>query len=188
MSTTRRTLIRVEDNVDRIREQWTRERPDLDTSAMGIVGRVSRLSRHFERELRTTFQEHGLEAWEFDVLATLRRAGTPYELKPTALLEALMVTSGAVTNRIDQLTSRGLVYRKANPNDRRGSLVGLTAQGLLLVDEVIALHVKNQDRIIAALPADDRPLLARMLRDLLLDLETAPSPRTAADPGPEAAS
>jgi DNA-binding MarR family transcriptional regulator len=186
MNASRRTLWHVEDNVDRIQAQWKRERPDLDTSAMGIVGRVSRLSRHFERELRTTFREHGLEAWEFDVLATLRRAGAPYELKPTALLEALMVTSGAVTNRIDQLTSRGLVYRKADPNDRRGSLVGLTAQGLHLVDEVAAIHVRNQTRIVSALAPDDRPELARMLRELLLKLEpssmSGPTPVVTARP------
>lgn len=161
----------TEDAVDHILAQWRRERPDVDTSPMGVIGRISRLSRTFEKQLRVGFQEHGLEPWEFDVLATLRRVGKPYEIAPTALIPALMVTSGAVTNRIDQLTQRGLVYRKPDPKDRRGNRVGLTAQGLRLIDAALETHVANERSILAPLTPDECATLQPLLRKLLLAME-----------------
>ena len=117
------------DHVDRVVEQWAAERPELDASPIRIVGRVSRLSRGIDRQLKTVFDRHGIEAWEYDVLAALRRSGPPYELTAGALLASLMITSGAVTNRIDRLEARGLVRRVKAPHDGRIVLVQLTAAG-----------------------------------------------------------
>src|SRR4051794_25559607 len=102
------TVVPVQrDHVDRVVDAWATERPDVDASPIQIVGRVSRLSRQIDQRLKAVFNEHGLEAWEYDLLAALRRVGPPYELTAGEILEALMITSGAVTNRIDRLEQRG---------------------------------------------------------------------------------
>src|SRR5256885_1533455 len=113
------------DAVDRILDQWRSERPDVDVWPMGVIGRITRLSRVLDRELKEFFAGHGLEHWEFDVLATLRRSGPPYELTAGALNRAAMVTSGAITNRIDRLSARGLVERVPDAEDRRSVRVRL---------------------------------------------------------------
>ncbi|MFD0886851.1 MarR family winged helix-turn-helix transcriptional regulator [Streptosporangium algeriense] len=155
------------DAVDALLAQWERERPALDVWPMGIVGRISRLSRLLERELKEFFAAHGLEPWEFDVLATLRRAGPPYELTAVALLRAAMVTSGAITNRIDRLEARGLVERVRDVRDRRLVPVRLTPRGWEIVEELVGLHVANEARLLAVLDVDDRERLAGTLRVLL---------------------
>ena len=111
------------DHVDFVTQQWERERPDLDVSAMGIIGRVGRLYLAYQAEMQRTFQRFGLNAAKFDVLATLRRAGAPHELSPGDLLKATMVASGTMTNRIDRLEADGLVRRKVNPADSRSFLI-----------------------------------------------------------------
>jgi DNA-binding MarR family transcriptional regulator len=161
------------DQVDKILAQWRRERPDIDTSSMGVIGRIPRISRRFDRELRREFRKHDLADWEFDLLAALRRSGSPFEMSPTALVGALMITSGAVTNRSDRLAARGLVYRKADATDRRANFVGLTAEGLRLVDETLAAHVANEERMLAALNKAERAALEPLLRKLLTSLEHA---------------
>src|SRR5690349_3748413 len=118
---------------------------------MGIIGRLNRLSRIVDRELKDFFAGHGLEHWEFDVLATLRRSGPPYALTAGALNRAAMVTSGAITNRIDRLAAKGLVERVPDEQDRRSVRVRLTERGLALVDEVVGLHVANEARLLASL-------------------------------------
>src|SRR3954447_8672015 len=128
----------VEDEVDRLVAAWQQERPDLDVAPLEVLSRVSRLSRHLERERRAAFADHGLEPWEFDVLTTLRRSGEPYELSPGALLRATLVTSGTMTNRIDRLAAARLVRRRPDPEDRRGVLVSLTELGRERVDEAFA--------------------------------------------------
>ncbi|WP_412544470.1 MarR family transcriptional regulator [Longispora sp. K20-0274] len=160
--------------VDGFLEQWRRERPDLDPAPMGVIGRVSRLGALFDRELKQFFAGHGLERWEFDVLATLRRAGAPHELTMGALLEHMMVTSGAITNRIDRMAARGLVERRADPADRRSVRVGLTDEGLRLVNAVIADHLDNERRILRSLSAGEQAELAVLLRSLLIGLGDSP--------------
>ncbi|MCO5972741.1 MarR family winged helix-turn-helix transcriptional regulator [Actinoallomurus soli] len=157
----------MSDAVDQILGQWARERPDLDAWPMGIIGRINRLSRLVDRELKDFFAAHGLEHWEFDVLATLRRSGPPYALTAGALNRAAMVTSGAITNRIDRLAAKGLVERVPDEQDRRSVRVRLTERGRALVDEVVGLHVANEARLLASLSPDRRMELADLLRDLL---------------------
>lgn len=158
------------DAVDAILAQWARERPDVDASPMGIVGRISRAQQLLGRELKGFFAERGLDTSEFDVLATLRRHGAPYELTAGALLKAAMVTSGAITNRIDRLEAKGLVERVRDAEDRRSVRIRLTPQGLALVDELVGLHVANEHRLLAGLAPDDRERLAGALRTLLESL------------------
>src|SRR5262249_34478694 len=146
------------------------ERPDLDVWPMGIVGRISRLSRLLDQELKTFFARFDLERWEFDVLATLRRSGPPYELTAGALHRAGLGTSGAITNRIDRMTARGLVERVADAEDRRSIRVRLTDKGWTTVEALLAAHVENEARILSALNPSDRDLLAGALRDLLESL------------------
>ncbi|MGI5201273.1 MarR family winged helix-turn-helix transcriptional regulator [Spirillospora sp. CA-108201] len=158
------------DAVDAILAQWGRERPDLDVSAMGVVGRISRAQALLGRELKEFFAARGLESWEFDVLATLRRHGAPYELTAGALLRAAMVTSGAITNRIDRMEAKGLVERVRDTGDRRSVRIGLTPRGLEIVDELVGLHVANEERLLAALAPAERGRLAAALRTLLESL------------------
>src|SRR6188768_4127125 len=122
------------DEVDRIVDSWSRERPDLDFSPLQVLSRVGRLSRHLDRARRQAFAASGLEPWEFDVLAALRRAGAPYQLSPKALLQQTLVSSGTMTNRIDRLVERRLVERRTDPNDGRGILVIMTERGQERVD------------------------------------------------------
>ncbi|OCP07564.1 transcriptional regulator [Ensifer sp. LC13] len=159
------------DRVDRILAQWNRERPDLDVSAMGLLGRLSRLSAHIAREIDKSFSERGLNASSFDVLATLRRSGAPYRLSPGELLDTTMVSSGTMTNRIDQLEKAGLVERIANPEDRRSVIIALTEEGLSRVDEAATAHVANQHRVVSALSPEERTALDCLLRKYLAAFE-----------------
>lgn len=148
-------------------DQWARERPDLDVSPMQVIGRVSRLVPLLEEGLRPPFAAEGLGDGEFDVLASLRRAGDPFVLTPTQLTESMMVTSGAVTKRVDRLVAKGLVTRVASPTDGRGRLIALTAEGVALVDRLVVEHVANERRLLAALTPDQCGALAGLLRTLL---------------------
>jgi DNA-binding MarR family transcriptional regulator len=165
-----------EDQVDKIIEQWHRERADLDVSPMGIIGRVSRISRRLEQRLQDVFSEYHLNAGEFDVLATLRRNGPPFCLTPTELFQSLMVTSGTMTNRIDQLEKKGLVERQRDPDDRRGVLVVLTQSGRELVDRALKDHVANEKQLLSTLANEEQQELVVLLRKLLLSLESEPGP------------
>ncbi|QKW36323.1 MarR family transcriptional regulator [Actinomadura sp. NAK00032] len=163
------------DAVDAILAQWARERPDVDASPMGVIGRISRAELLLGRELKRFFAERGLESWEFDVLATLRRHGAPYELTAGELLTAAMVTSGAITNRIDRLEAKGLVERIRDTGDRRSVLIRLTPRGLETVEGLVAEHAANEDRLLAALDPAERARLASALRTLLESLgDTSP--------------
>ncbi|MFI8971322.1 MarR family winged helix-turn-helix transcriptional regulator [Nocardia asteroides] len=161
----------MRDAVDLITEHWGIQRPDVDVSPMAIVGRITRLARILEQDLKRFFAGHGLEFWEFDVLATLRRSGGDTGLTAGALNRAAMVTSGAITNRIDRLEAKNLVRRVPSPEDRRSVFVQLTAEGRELVDRVLPLHVKNEQRLLASLGADDREQLAGLLRTLAVGLD-----------------
>jgi DNA-binding MarR family transcriptional regulator len=158
------------DGVDLILEQWRRERPDLDPSPIGVIGRVSRLARELEQRLEPVYREHGLEAGWYDVLATLRRTGPPYRLRPTEFTSALMLTSSGTTKRLDRLEQAGLIARSPDPEDRRGTLITLTAAGRELVDSVTTAHLENERRILSALTDAERRKLADLLRRLQLGL------------------
>lgn len=147
-------------------EQWGTQRPDLDVSPMAVIGRLKRLSRLIDAELRRTFAAHGLDAASFDVLATLRRSGPENRLTPAELMLASMVTSGAVTQRLDRLQDRGLVTRTPSPSDRRVVHVALTGHGRALIDEALPDHLATENRLLAALTPPERAALANALRHL----------------------
>lgn len=159
------------DHVDSILAQWKRERPDLDASPMGILGRITRLESYAGRRIADELARFDLARGEFDVLATLRRSGAPHRLHPKALSERLMLSSAAMTNRLDQLEKRGLIRRTDDPDDRRALLIELTAEGKKLVDAAVAAHVANEERILAVLTKKERKELAELLRKLLLSVE-----------------
>ena len=160
-----------QDFIDMILDRWARERPDLDVSPMGVIGRISRACRVLEEEMSNIFSVYGLNRGEFDVLVALRRAGRPYRLKPTELSSDLMVTSGGMTNRLDRMEKSGLIVRQPDPTDRRGVLVCLSEHGRRLVDEILVAYVENQHRLLSSLDQADRDALANILRKLLLPLE-----------------
>ncbi len=159
------------DEVDRIVAAWSVERPDLDTSPMSVLSRVTRLARRLDLERRAAFSDHQLEPWQFDVLASLRRAGEPYALTPGALMNELMVSSGTTTNRIDRLEREGLVVRSPSPDDRRTVLVTLTETGRRRVDTALIALLDCEARILAPLSVEDSARLASLLRGLLLPFE-----------------
>ncbi|MBG6180819.1 MarR family winged helix-turn-helix transcriptional regulator [Arthrobacter sp. CAN_A1] len=154
------------DHVDLILKQWGAERPDLDASPMGVVGRLSRLSRQIDRELEQTFLSHGLDAASFDVLATLRRSGQPYTLTPRELTASSMVTSSAIAQRLNRLEERRLVARAQDPGDGRGKQVALTAEGLTLIDAALPDHLETERRILSPLSPEERDALAVLLTKL----------------------
>ena len=156
------------DDVDRIVDAWQRERPDLDVEPLHVLSRISRLAKQHDRVRSSAFAQHGLEGWEFDVLAALRRAGDPYELTPGQLVAETLVTSGTMTTRVDRLIGRGLVLRRPDPRDRRGVLVQLTPSGRDVVDGALSTLLTHEQRLVAALSPKDRAVLPEMLRRLLL--------------------
>jgi DNA-binding MarR family transcriptional regulator len=164
----------MKDEVDRLIEAWRRERPDLDVAPMEVLSRVTRLARHLDRARSHAFATHGLESWEFDVLAALRRAGAPYQLSPGRLLKETLVTSGTMTNRVDRLAAHGLVERLPDPADRRGVLVQLTTAGRDAVDAALADLLAHERTLLAAVTDRDQAKLARLLRELVgpFDQET----------------
>lgn len=159
------------DPVDAILAQWQRERPDLDVSPMGIIGRMGRLAKHLERSIQETVSDFGLNGGEFDVLATLRRSGRPYQLSPTELFNALMVSSGTMTNRIDRLEQADLVKRMDDPSDRRGTLIQLTSKGFNTIEKAVEAHVANGHRLLIVLDEAEREVLAQLLSKLLISFE-----------------
>ena len=159
------------DPVDEILAQWNRERPDLDVSPMGVIGRMGRLAKHLERAIQQTFSEFDLTVGEFDVLAALRRSGQPYQLTPTELFNTLMVSSGTMTHRIDRLEQADLVKRIPDPSDRRGTLIQLTDKGFDVIEKAVEAHVKNEHRALSALKQSEREVLTGLLRKLLISFE-----------------
>jgi DNA-binding MarR family transcriptional regulator len=164
------------DPVDRITAQWRRERPDLDPSPMGVIGRISRSAVLLQRELDGAFAQFGLTGGDFDVLATLRRAGPPFTLSPGQLSLSTMVSSGGMTKRLDRLEAMGLVRRDPDPDDRRGVLISLTAVGRALIDRAVEAHLENEKRLLAGMSPAKRAQLAELLRELLLGLEEPAPP------------
>jgi DNA-binding MarR family transcriptional regulator len=162
------TVTDVEDSVDSILGQWARERPDLDCSPMGVIGRISQLQREVHLAQRATFARHGLDVPSFDVLAALRRAGEPYQLTPTALMRTALVTSGAITQRLDRLEEKGLITRERSAADGRAVVVTLTAAGRAALDAALPDHLETEQRLLDGLSDAEREQLAGLLRRLLV--------------------
>ena len=159
------------DGVDDIVEQWRRERPDLDTAAMAIFGRIYRAARHAGAAQERCYAQFGITRADFDVLATLRRAGTPDGLSPGHLTSALMLTSGGMTGRLDRLEKAGLVARTPDPEDRRALLVKLTPAGRDLVDRAVTAGLAEQQRLLGDLSVAQQRRVNELLRELLASVE-----------------
>ncbi len=159
------------DAIDRLVEQWFKEKPELDTQPMAIMGRLMRIAKHMETRVAELHKQYDLKMGEFDVLATLRRAGAPYCLTPSALIESMMLTSGAMTNRLDKLETKGLIVREHSKEDRRSVTVELTAKGLMLIDKLIIEHVEVQRGFIHDLSEEEKSQLNIALKNLLPQFE-----------------
>ncbi|WP_344486772.1 MarR family winged helix-turn-helix transcriptional regulator [Glycomyces endophyticus] len=161
----------VDDDVAGMVGQWRRERPDLDASPMLVVGRLFRLADGFDRRLRPPFAAAGLGNGDFDVLAALRRAGDPYSLSAGELSRTVLVTTGAITKRVDRLEAKGLVAREVADEDARGRRITLTPEGVALTDRLMGEHLANQARLLEALTAEERDTLAELLARIAADTE-----------------
>lgn len=159
------------DSIDRIRQQWRRERAELDTKPMETIGRILRIQFLAGMRMRRIFRQYRLDAGGFDVLATLRRSGAPHRLTPTQLYQQLVLTSGAMTNRIDVLENMELVQREPDPDDRRGTLIRLTRRGRQVIDEAMPAHLRGETAMVAHLSISEQKTLGRLLGKLLRGLE-----------------
>ena len=164
----------MNDHVDFVVAQWAQAMPSVDVSSMEIFGRMARISKHLERMRAEALAQYGFKEGEFDVLATLRRAGAPYRLTPTELYRSLLITSGAMTNRLE---SAGMVERIADNQDKRSSQVALTAQGKALIDKAVLTHTEIQELVLAPLSAEQRELFAQLLKQMLAHLPGEGAPR-----------
>lgn len=160
------------DPVDQQLKQWRQERPDLDTPGLAIIDRISMLSKQIRSRTRIALRPMNLKTWEFEVLSALRRQGNPHELPPSVLAKMSMLTTGAMTNRIDRLEERDLVKRKPDPEDRRGLYVVLTQKGVDLIDQAIEVRTEEAANIVNCLREPERVALEHLLRTLLLETRT----------------
>ena len=158
-------------HVDNILQQWSKERPDLDTSPMAITGRIAQISASFGREMQETFSEYELNHASFDLLATLLRSGPPYSLSPSKLISSTMVTSGTMTNRIDRLEEAGLVIRTQNGEDKRSYIVSLTDKGYSIINQAIEVHVQKLHHLTKGLSADECEVLSTLLQRLISSIQ-----------------
>lgn len=159
------------DEVDRILGDWANARPDLDLGPLAVFSRMTRITKHVDRARTDAFARSGLSTWEFDVLAVLRRGGSPYRQSPKRLVQQTLVSSGTMTNRIDRMEERGLVRRLTDPNDGRGVLVEMTEQGQTLVDAAMTRLSDAEERMLGGMPRSERERLATLLRRLALSVD-----------------
>lgn len=164
------------DAVDRIIAAWRAVRPDLDLRPMATIGRLGRTTAFVRKQVEAELMRFDLAVPDFDVLATLRRAGPPYRVTPTGLYRSLMLTSGTMTSRLDSLEQRGFVKRMDDPGDRRGILVTLTPAGLERLEAAVTAHVANEARILSALTRTEQATLDTLLRKLLASVDTDAAP------------
>lgn len=164
------------DHVERVRAQWARELPDLDTTPTAILGRAYRLSNLVRPSIEETFAGFGLDRGEFDVISTLRRSGPPYRLTPTALYRFLMITSGGLTHRLGRLEKAGLIRREKSAEDGRSLLVVLTELGFRRAEEALRADMASEAQFLASLDPAKRAALAELLKELLATLETEAPP------------
>ena len=159
------------DHVDRIVQGWRRERPELDVAALALLARLFRTAQLADAALGQQLATHGLQPGWFDLLAALRRAGAPYELTPTQLMRTTVLSSGGMTKRLDRLTDAGLIERRPDPTDRRGTLVRLTRRGKTTIDTLLPIHLVNEQQLLAPLSPAQQRMLDELLRSLLAGLE-----------------
>jgi len=159
------------DIIDELQDDWSEERPDLDSEAMGVVLRIQALEKILGDQVAERLREHGLQWWQYDVLSALRRQGKPFRMAATELADASMLTSGAMTNRIDRLEQRGLVRRLTDPEDRRRVLVELTPEGIERVESATKARFEIATAAVSGLDRKSRRQLSNLLRLLLLAQE-----------------
>jgi DNA-binding MarR family transcriptional regulator len=159
------------DHVARIQREWMRERPDVDVRPQGVIGRLHRVGMHLTEAIVEVYARHGLGEGEFDVLAALRRAGHPFERVPGELAAHTMVTTGAITKRVDRLERAGLVMRRAGEHDGRSRVVGLTDAGLTVIDEVFTEHMANERDLLEGLSEQQVEQLESLLTTWLARFE-----------------
>ncbi|WP_411121305.1 MarR family winged helix-turn-helix transcriptional regulator [Streptomyces sp. x-19] len=159
------------DHVSRIQAEWARERPDLDVRPQGVIGRLHRLGTLLTDRLCLVYRRYGLSEGEFDVLAALRRAGAPYERAPGELAAHTMVTTGAMTKRIDRLERDGLVTRRRSTADGRGRVIALTDAGRDLFDRAFTDHMHNERALLDALTPEEATHLEALLATWLSRVE-----------------
>jgi len=166
----------MRDHVDGIVEQWARERPDLDVTALALMGRAFRVAHLADARLSEGIAVHELQPGWFDLLAALRRSGPPYELNPTELMRTTLLSSGGMTKRIDRLADEGLVERRPDPGDRRGTLIRLTRRGKASIDRALVTHVAHEERLLSPLTRAEQKQLDALLRKLLAALDEPSRP------------
>jgi DNA-binding MarR family transcriptional regulator len=159
------------DAIDALQQDWSEQRPDLDPEPMGVVLRIQALAKVLGDQTAARLQEYDLQWWQYDVLSTLRRQGRPYSLPATALAESAMLTSGAMTNRIDRLEEQGLVRRRKDASDRRKVLVQLTDKGLKRIESATEARFEAAMDALEALNARQRASLSNLLRRILASNE-----------------
>ncbi|WP_114766793.1 MarR family winged helix-turn-helix transcriptional regulator [Vibrio rhodolitus] len=159
------------DAIDRVVEQWAREKQDLETEPMAIMGRLMRIAKYMETEVARLHKSYDLKLGEFDVLASLRRSGKPYRLTPSELIDSMMLTSGAMTNRLDKLESKGLICREHSKEDRRSVTVELTEKGFTLIDQIIEEHAAVQTKLVKGMNASQKKQMNTILKGWLTQYE-----------------
>ncbi|MFI3275646.1 MarR family winged helix-turn-helix transcriptional regulator [Vibrio sp.] len=155
------------DAIDRVVEQWAKEKPELETEPMAMMGRIMRIAKYMETQVADLHKKYDMKLGEFDVLATLRRSGKPYRLTPSELIGSMMLTSGAMTNRLDKLEAKGLINREHSKEDRRSVSVKLTKDGLVLIDEMMTEHVEMQKKLVKSLSASQKKNTNQLLKTWL---------------------
>jgi DNA-binding MarR family transcriptional regulator len=164
------------DLLDNLIDDWKSQRPELNASAMGVVGRVLQLGRLLESRAGKALRQFNIHYTDLDVLATLRRSGAPYRLTPTELRRSVLITSGAMTAVLDRLEKSALLRRVSDPADRRVRAVELLPDGKSLIDKAIAVRFDEAEMAVSGLSQDDRTVLADLLRQMILSIEDAPMP------------
>ncbi|MGF1746607.1 MarR family winged helix-turn-helix transcriptional regulator [Vibrio minamisatsumaniensis] len=159
------------DAIDRVVEQWAKEKPELETEPMAMMGRIMRIAKYMETQVAELHKKYDMKLGEFDVLATLRRSGKPYRLTPSELIGSMMLTSGAMTNRLDKLAAKGLISREHSKEDRRSVSVQLTQKGLILIDQMITEHVEMQKKLVKSLSASQKKNTNQLLKTWLSAFE-----------------
>ncbi|CAH7110020.1 Transcriptional regulator, MarR family [Vibrio chagasii] len=155
------------DAIDRVVEQWAKEKPELETEPMAMMGRIMRIAKYMETQVADLHKKYDMKLGEFDVLATLRRSGKPYRLTPSELIGSMMLTSGAMTNRLDKLEAKGLICREHSKEDRRSVSVQLTKDGLILIDQMMTEHVEMQKKLVKSLSASQKKNTNQLLKTWL---------------------
>ncbi|OMO29004.1 MarR family winged helix-turn-helix transcriptional regulator [Vibrio lentus] len=155
------------DAIDRVVEQWAKEKPELETEPMAMMGRIMRIAKYMETQVAELHKKYDMKLGEFDVLATLRRSGKPYRLTPSELIGSMMLTSGAMTNRLDKLEAKRLISREHSKEDRRSVSVQLTKDGLILIDQMMTEHVEMQKKLVKSLSASQKKNTNQLLKTWL---------------------